>query len=149
MSRKWKIISLGLFVTNMLTLQWLFRTDDERSHAEQWLGDSKWGEGLRQAEKDFREGKVRVYAMEVIPYPAIGQPIQDLTNEFTGRTDGSLEIWAWRRYQPEDKLTLRIWNDYLDGYNLRMTNLYRKHMLPPATNTPPPSNLPSVRARRP
>src|SRR6266700_640160 len=110
MSRKWKIISFGLFLTNALMVQWLFHINDERSQAEEWLGSIKWGEGLREAEKDFNAGKVRVYSMEVIPRPAIGQPILALTNAFTGRTDDSLEIWAWRRYQTDD-LILRMWSE--------------------------------------
>ena len=119
----------------MLTLQWLFHIDDARSHAEDWLGQLKWGEGLKEAERDFSAGKLRVYSMEVIPDPKAGQPGFYLTNEFTGRMNGLLEVWAWRCYQPEDKLTLRIRRQWLDGYNGRMAVLYQRHILQAVTNT--------------
>jgi hypothetical protein len=125
---RWKFICLGLFIANALIILWLVHVDDERSHAEEWLGDTKWGEGLREAETDFQAGRFRIYSMKVIPCPAAGQPIYDLTNELIGVTNGSLENWTYKVYQPDDNLTLRIWQQRLNGYNGRMMFLYR-HML--------------------
>jgi hypothetical protein len=135
MTRKWKIITLSLCLTNLAMLQWVIRTGEESFHAEQWLSDYKWVEGVREAEKDFGTGKLRVYSMEVVQYPSVGQPIARLTNYFTGRSNGSFEVWARRRYQPEDDLTLRVWQAELNGYNGRMTNLLRKHAQQNATNS--------------
>lgn len=137
MTRKWKIITFSLCLTNLAMLQWVIRIGEESFHAEQWLSDYKWGEGLREAEKDFGAGKLRVYSMEVVPFPSVGQPIAILTNYFTGRTNGPFEVWAWRRNQPEDNLTLRVWQAELNGYNGRMTNLLRKQIQQAATNSHP------------
>lgn len=114
------VVAIGL-------LQWLFHTLDRLGDAEQHLLSYKWEEGMLAAEADFRAGRTRIYKLDILPSPQIGQPILRLTNEFSGRKEGTYEVWLWRRYQNDD-FDILLRKEFLSSYNARMTNLL-KHSL--------------------
>lgn len=110
-------------------IRWIAYINHERSTAEEQLGELKWAAGYRDAQEDFDAGQRRIYSLKVVPYPAIGQPVNNLTKEFIGRTNGSLEIWTWPCYQG-DEVDLRVVQGQIGGYNMHMKCLCRYYGKP-------------------
>ena len=143
-SRKWKALCLLLFLANAVTLHLLFRARWDYSEAEHSLSDYEFQRAMKDADRDFDDGKLRLYRLEMFATSA---------SHFTGQKDGGLEIWTRPYYRPDPdrspKVELARTSSYIDTYNDRMQILYARSrdrtnrqphavsdQLPPATGLP-------------
>ena len=124
MPNKWRVVSLWLAVANLLTVWYLWRTQDRLRRAEDWLCNIESGQGLRAAEADFAAGKLRHFEIKTEPPPKIHQPMIRLTNEFLGRKVGPFAVWSWHQYDDGDQFSAKLRDEYVHTYNTRMTKLY-------------------------
>ena len=141
---KWKVVCLILFIANILTLHLLFQARWDYSAAEEHLSDYEFQGAMKDADRDFDSGKLRLYKVETFATNA---------SHFTGQKDGALEIWTRPYYRPEPsrsaRLELSLVSRYVDTYNTRMQILHARSvnrtnpqptvvsdMLPPTTGLP-------------
>ena len=143
-SRTWKAVCAVLIIVNAIALYLLFDTRTVLSDSEDSLADYRFSQAMLDAGGDFRAGKLRVYEIETHEYPAVGQPLYELKPTFTGRYEGSLEIWTYPRFRQDhrEKFWLRLASVYVNTYNERMKILYQRRVGPKPVHVPDPTKGP-------
>jgi hypothetical protein len=120
--RKWKLLCLVLLLANVVMFRLWFSARLDYSEAAEILANKSSERGLLDAERDFRAGTVRVYALETREHPRLPLQTTPLQASFIGRKDGPFEIWSWPRYRSDRSERLDLLRDsaYVDTYNARM-----------------------------
>lgn len=124
-----------LIVLNVSTLLLLEVFRSKLEDARQELLSARQGPAMREAEADFRVGRLRQY--EVQTFPSAPGRLPPLERTFTGRSNGPFEVWSRPRYvrSEDEAFRLKLEVEFVSMYNGRMAFLYS--MAQRRTNTPP------------
>ncbi len=136
---KWKILSLVLLCISLGLALNLLLTRTNLLLVQYELGSKDRELAKREAEIDIRDGKLRIYEIEV------GEPKTNTYGrpEFSGEKDGPFEIWKETVSTNLEVETLHSKSEYYRYYNRTIYELYRfreEHgslTVDPATNSGP------------
>jgi len=126
--RKWKLVCLGLLLTNVVAIRLWFDSRLEFSEAAEILASKNSERGLLDAERDFHTDALRVYTLETREHPRLPLQSVPLHPSFSGQKTGAFEIWSWPRYRSDrgERLDLLRDSAYVDTYNARMRILQER-----------------------
>ena len=131
-----------LIVLNVSTLLLLEVFRSKLEDVRQELINARQGPAMREAEGDFKAGRLRQFEVRTFRPAASAVTPPRLQSTFTGRTNGPFEIWSRPRCVSGEDEAFRLKSDmeFVSMYNGRMAFLYSMSQQQSAaqrrTNTP-------------